>query len=166
MKLTSKSSLIVVLIISVTTVCAQQPRLKGKVIFDDPQEQGTQIEIRVRNLRTGELVRGQQDRTKVEDWYHEAPLNALVDVEFDGGDCYEGDGHPKITVKQENEELPKVVLKKTRLCRQKELRKLRGTTITIVRPNAGANKSRSRGDASVYEEAKTEAIVSNSRFSK
>jgi hypothetical protein len=146
MKLTLKSLSIVVLLTSVTNVFPQDPILKGKVIFDDPQERGSQIMISVRNLRTGQLVGGQQDKTKGGDWYHVAPLNALVDIEFDGGGCYEGDGHPKIPVKQENEELPEVVLKKTRLCRLKELRQRRGKTTTNVKTNERANKSRSAAD--------------------
>lgn len=149
MKLTSKTLSIVVLLTSVSTVCAQQPKLKGKVTFSDPKEQGSQIGINVKNVGTGRLVKGEQDTTKVEDWYHVAPLNALVDVEFDGGGCYLGDGHSRIRVQQENGELDKVVLQKTLDCRLKEFRQAKMRTVT----NAKAGAKRSGGAQSVEDEA-------------
>ncbi len=160
MKLTSKTMSIVVLLTSVSTVCAQQPRLKGKVTFEDPKEQGSQIRINLKNVRTGKLVEGQQDSTKVPDWYHVAPIDVVVDVEFDGGGCYEGDGHPRISVKRENHDLPDVVLKKTRECRLKELRQAKGRTTTNAKANTGGVTKRSGGAASVEEE--THATVGSS----
>jgi HEAT repeat protein len=121
MKLAAKTLLIIMLLTPFSSVCAQQPRLKGKVDYEDPQERGSEITIKVKNVGTGGLVSGQQESTKVEDWYHVAPINALVDVEFDGGGCYMGDGHSRIRVRQENADLRKVVLQKTRECKLKEL---------------------------------------------
>jgi len=149
MKLTPKTLLIVLLFTSTAGVCAQQPRLKGKVAFANPRERGVEIRINVKDRDTGGLVPGEQPRTQVEDWFHVAPLNALVDIEFDGGKCYRGNGHSRIRVKQENEDLQKVTLLKTRECKIAELRQAK-RVYAGVRAEAGIKR---HGGAQSIEEA-------------
>ncbi|HET6974907.1 MAG TPA: HEAT repeat domain-containing protein [Pyrinomonadaceae bacterium] len=115
---------IIVLFIPVGDVCAQQSSLKGKVSLAGPRDRGNEIKIQVRNRGTGQFIDGEQPNTRIEDWFHVAPLYALVDVEFDGGPCYRGDGHSQIRVKKFNADLPQVILQKTRECKIKERRQV------------------------------------------
>ena len=159
MKLTPKTFLIVVLFTSTAGVCAQQPKLKGKVAFANPRERGIEIRINVKDRDTGGLVPGEQPRTEVEDWFHVAPLNALVDIEFDGGKCYRGNGHSRIRVRQENEDLQKVTLLKTRECKIAELRQAK-RTYAGVRAEIGIKR---HGGAQSTEEAVVDFETGDSR---
>lgn len=130
MKLTRTSFLMIALLVSVANVCAQdRAKLEGKVALANPRESTSEILIRVRDRDTDKLIGGEQSSTKSEDWFHFATLNALVDVEFDGGVCYVLDGYSAIRVKQVNEELKKITLQKTRECKLKESRQRRAYQI-------------------------------------
>ena len=149
MKLTPGNSMIIVLL-SFSTLYAQGPtRLKGKVVRENPSER-SEIKITVRDRDTGKPVEGEQLSTRIDDWYHVVRPTTLVDVEFDGGPCYLGDGHSRIRVQQIDEVLPDVKLQKTRECRiaesirDKPARKKTWSTITrtqVYTPQAGGRAS-------------------------
>src|ERR1041385_1309004 len=119
MKLTLIAAMLI-FIASLATTQAQESRLKGKVVRAESRGSATEIRITVKDRGTGKTIQGEQSSTEAEDWFHVAPVNALVDVEFDGGICYVLDGQSQIRVRQVNEDLQKVTLQMTRDCKIRE----------------------------------------------
>jgi len=127
-------------------LAAQDPRLQGKVVPAESPNNPPRlwsVKITVNNKLTHKEVEGEQRYTQDHNWFHFAPLGAVVEVLFDKGPCYAPDGLPTITVGQNNPEMETVQLQKTRECligerRQRRQAKARSTQSATASAATGA----------------------------
>ena len=120
------SRVVLMLVTCATSLAAQVPTLRGKVVAREkpPPQHWGDVRIKVKNLANNQEIEGEQKNTNDQDWYHVALLGARVDVMFDKA-CYVPAGLFNKYVKQGDNYFGTVKLQKTKACRSLELRQSR-----------------------------------------